>query len=102
MLNKDSNGDFEKSIIRRGCFLSNSQFDTFDANFFGLSDGETGGMDPCHRLLMLKFVHLLDDAGYTMDRIRGSRTSVHIAQFSADHLVTTTRLRPEQRSRFHG
>jgi acyl transferase domain-containing protein len=102
MLNKDANGDFEKNLICRGCFLSSSQFDTFDPTFFGVSDGEAAAMDPCHRLLMLKFVHLLDDAGYTADRIGGSRTSVHIAQFSADHVISTMRLHPEQLSRFHG
>ncbi|UJR34435.1 hypothetical protein I4U23_021842 [Adineta vaga] len=102
MLNQDNNGNFEKKFIRRGYFLSTSQWDTFEPSFFGLSDGETGTIDPCHRLLMLKFVHLLEDAGYTMEKMRGSQTSVHIAQFSGDHSVTLSRLKPEQRSRFHG
>ncbi|CAF1169580.1 unnamed protein product [Adineta steineri] len=102
MFNMDNHEQFHEKLIRAGYFLSNKQWDMFDARFFGLSDAEAGSIDPCHRLLMLKFVHLLDDAGYTIDQMNGSRTSVHIGQFSADHTYTTFRMKPEHRSRFHG
>ncbi|CAF0982640.1 unnamed protein product [Adineta steineri] len=102
MFNMDNHGQFHEKLIRAGYFLSNKQWDIFDASFFGLSDAEVGSIDPCHRLLMLKFVHLLDDAGYTVDKMNGSRTSVHIGQFSTDHTSTTFRMKPEHRSRFHG
>lgn len=102
MMNQDTNGEFKKSLVKRGYFLSNCMWDTFEPNFFGLCDGEAATVDPCHRLLMLKFVHLLEDAGYTRERVQGSLTSVHIAQFSGEHSITTMRLKPEQRSRFHG
>ncbi|CAF4282548.1 unnamed protein product, partial [Adineta steineri] len=62
MFNMDNHGQFHEKLIRAGYFLSNKQWDMFDASFFGLSDAEAGSIDPCHRLLMLKFVHLLDDA----------------------------------------
>ncbi|CAF4298894.1 unnamed protein product, partial [Adineta steineri] len=51
---------------------------------------------------MLKFVHLLDDAGYSIEKMHGTRTSVHIGQFSTDHAYTSLRMEPEYRSRFHG
>ncbi|CAF0930134.1 unnamed protein product [Adineta steineri] len=102
MFNMDNHGQFYQKLLRAGYFLSNNQWDTFDASFFGLSDAEAGSIDPCHRLLMLKLVHLLDDAGYTMEKVNGSRTSVHIGQFSTDHAMTTSRMEPEYRSRFHG
>ncbi|CAF4317357.1 unnamed protein product, partial [Adineta steineri] len=51
---------------------------------------------------MLKFVHLLDDAGYSVEKLNGAKTSVHIGQFSTDHAVSTIHMRPEHRSRFHG
>ncbi|CAF3924762.1 unnamed protein product [Adineta steineri] len=102
MFNMDNHGQFHDKLIRAGYFLSNKQWDMFDASFFGLSDAEVGSIDPCHRLLMLKFVHLLDNAGYTVDKMNGSRTSVHIGQFSTDHTSTTFRMKPEHRSRFHG
>ncbi|CAF1215177.1 unnamed protein product [Adineta steineri] len=65
-------------------------------------DAKAGSVDPCHRLLMLKFVHLLDDAGYSVEKVNGTKTSVRIGQFSTDHAVTAARMRPEHRSRFHG
>ena len=102
MFNKDNNGEFRQELIRGGYFLSNKQWDMFEASFFGLSDAEAGTIDPCHRLLMLKFVHLLDDAGYTIEKMNGSRTSVYIGQFSTDHATASFRLEPEHRSRFHG
>ncbi|CAF1493587.1 unnamed protein product [Adineta steineri] len=73
-----------------------------EASFFGLSDTEADSVDPHYRLLMLKFVHSLDDAGYGVEKMNGTKTSVHIGQFSTDHAVATTRMRPEHRSRFHG
>ncbi|UJR11979.1 hypothetical protein I4U23_016157 [Adineta vaga] len=100
MLNQD-NGEFQRMLIRRGYFLSTSLLDTFDADYFNLSDGEAASIDPCHRLLMLKFVHLIEDAGYTLEKMRGSRTSVHIGQFSNDHAMATLRLKPEHRTRHH-
>ncbi|CAF0842283.1 unnamed protein product [Adineta steineri] len=102
MFNKDNDGQFRQKLIRRGYFLSNNQWDLFEPSFFGLSDAEAGSIDPCHRLLMLKFVHLLDDAGYSMEKMNGSRTSVHIGQYSTDHALTSFRMEPEHRSRFHG
>ncbi|CAF4118792.1 unnamed protein product, partial [Adineta steineri] len=54
MFNMDNNHTLQKKLIRRGYFLSNNQWDTFEAGFFGLSDAEAGSIDPCHRLLMLK------------------------------------------------
>ncbi|CAF1428556.1 unnamed protein product, partial [Adineta steineri] len=102
MLNKDNDGQFRQKLIRRGYFLSNNQWDMFEPSFFGLSDAEAGSIDPCHRLLMLKFVHLLDDAGYSMEKMNGSKTSVYIGQFSTDHAITSFRMEPEHRSRFHG
>ncbi|CAF3482496.1 unnamed protein product [Rotaria sp. Silwood1] len=99
MLNQD-NGEFKRKLLRRGYFLSSSLLDTFDTGYFNLSEGEAVTIDPCHRLLMMKFVHLIEDAGYTLEKMRGSRTSVYIGQFSNDHTFTSVRLKPEQRTRF--
>ncbi|CAF0867387.1 unnamed protein product [Adineta steineri] len=82
--------------------MSNQQWDMFEPSVFGLSDAEAGSVDPCHRLLMLKFVYLLDDAEYSVDKINGTKTSVHIGQFPTDHVIVTTRMKPEHRSRFYG
>ncbi|CAF0885307.1 unnamed protein product [Didymodactylos carnosus] len=87
-----------KPLIRRGYFVNENQFDHFDASFFGITDGEAMKMDPCHRLLLEKFVHLIEDADYTIDKIRGTRTSVHIGQFSTDHSITYNRLHVDDRT----
>jgi hybrid polyketide synthase/nonribosomal peptide synthetase ACE1 len=100
MLNQDD-GQFRRSLVRRGYFLPTSVLDMFDASYFNLSDREAASIDPAHRLLMLKFVHLIDDAGYTLEKMRGSRTSVYIGQFSNDHTIATMRLKPEHRTRYH-
>ncbi|CAF4008989.1 unnamed protein product [Adineta steineri] len=85
---------FKKVVIY---FMSNQQWKTFEPNFFGLSDAEPANIDPCHRLLMLKFVDLLDDAGYSVEKVNGTKTSVHIGQFSTDHVIAAARIRPEHR-----
>ncbi|CAF4145235.1 unnamed protein product, partial [Adineta steineri] len=71
------------------------------ASFFDLLNAEAGSVDPCHRLLMLKFVHSFDDAEYSVGKMNGTKTSVRIGQFSTDHAIATTRMKPEHRSRFH-
>lgn len=102
MFNQDNDGQFRQKLLRRGYFLSNNQWDMFEPSFFGLSDAEAGTIDPCHRLLMLKCVHLLDDAGYSLEKVNGTRTSVYIGQFSNEHAAVAFGMDPEHRSRFHG
>jgi acyl transferase domain-containing protein len=87
--------NFNKPFIRRGYFLNNNQLDHFDPSFFGISDREAMTMDPCHRLVLEKFVHLIEDANYTIDRIQGSRTAVYIGQFTTDHMITFYRSKIE-------
>ncbi|CAF4014884.1 unnamed protein product [Adineta steineri] len=82
--------------------MSNQQWDISEASFFNLSDAEAKSIDPCYRLLMLKFVHVLDNAVYSVEKINGTETLAHIGQFPTDHAMTTTRIRPEHGSRFHG
>ncbi|CAF4205590.1 unnamed protein product, partial [Adineta steineri] len=38
----------------------------------------------------------------SVEKTNGTKTSVHIGQFSIDHALATARMRPEHRSRFHG
>ncbi|CAF1073612.1 unnamed protein product [Adineta steineri] len=77
MFNMDNNGQLHQKLLR--------------------ADAEPASIDPCHRSLILKFVDLLDDAGYSIDKINGTKTSVHIGQFSTDHAIAAARMRPEHR-----
>ena len=92
----------KKPYIRRGYFLSNDRLDHFDPSFFGITDGEALGMDPCHRLLLEKFVHLIEDADYPIERIQGTRTAVFIGQFTNDHTVTSNRSKVEHQANHLG
>ena len=75
----------KRKLIRRGYFINNQLIEQFDPKFFGISDKEALVMDPCHRLLLHKFVHLCEDAGYTLERIRHTKTGVFIGQSVHDH-----------------
>ncbi|CAF4379502.1 unnamed protein product, partial [Adineta steineri] len=82
MLNMNNNGQLRQKLLR--------------------ADAEPTSIDPCHRSLMLKFVHLLDGDGYSVEKVNGTKTLVHIGQFSTDHAIAAARMKPEHRSRFHG
>ncbi|CAF1573677.1 unnamed protein product [Adineta steineri] len=57
MLNMDNDGQLRQKLLR--------------------ADAEPAGIDPCHRLLILKFVDLLDGDGYSVEKMSGTKTSVH-------------------------
>jgi len=92
----------KKPLIRRGYFLNDDKLHNFDPSFFGITDGEAMSMDPCHRILLEKFVHLLEDANYPIDKIKGTRTAVFIGQFTNDHLITFHRSKVENESNLLG
>ncbi|CAF4205444.1 unnamed protein product [Rotaria sp. Silwood2] len=92
----------KKPLIRRGYFLNDDQLHHFDPSFFGITDGEAMAMDPCHRLLLEKFLHLIEDANYTIDKIQGSRTAVYIGQFTNDHMITFHRSKIENETNLLG
>ncbi|CAF1196895.1 unnamed protein product [Adineta steineri] len=89
-------------LIRRGYFLSNDALHSFDPLFFGITDREAMSMDPCHRILLEKFAHLLEDANYPVNKMYGSRTSVFIGQFTNEHLVTFHRTKVENETNLLG
>lgn len=81
--------------IRRGYFLHDDKLHHFDPSFFGITDGEAMSMDPCHRILLEKFLHLLEDANYPIEKIKGTRTAVFIGQFTNEHFITFHRSKVE-------
>ncbi|CAF3372207.1 unnamed protein product, partial [Rotaria sp. Silwood2] len=94
-----NNPMLNEKLIRCGYFMKNDQLDKFDPQYFGLTDNDALLLDPAHRLLLKKFVHLIEDAGLTMDQIRGITTSVHIGQYSTDHQQTMMKQPLEKRKR---
>ncbi|CAF4370244.1 unnamed protein product [Adineta steineri] len=53
MLNINNNGQLHQKLLR------------------------AASIDPCHRSLILKFVDLLDGDGYSVEKMSGTKTSVH-------------------------
>jgi len=66
-----------------GGFLKN--IDEFDADFFGISSREAIHMDPQQRLMMEVCWETLEDAGLSLEKIRGSRTGVYIGISSSEY-----------------
>jgi aspyridone synthetase (hybrid polyketide synthase/nonribosomal peptide synthetase) len=57
----------------------------FDAAFFKISPKEAAAMDPQQRLVLETVFEAVEDAGWTLDRIKGSMTSVHVGVMSSDY-----------------
>jgi acyl transferase domain-containing protein len=79
-----------QKLIQRGYFLQSELLDQFDPRFFNLSENEALTIDPAHRLLLQKFVHLCEDANLSLDRLKGTNTSVYIGQYSSEHQRTVS------------
>jgi acyl transferase domain-containing protein len=69
---------------RGGHFLE-EDIAAFDATFFGIPPQEAQAMDPQQRILLETTYEALENAGITLDSIRGSNTAVYVAMFSRDY-----------------
>ncbi|KAL8994171.1 MAG: hypothetical protein Q9169_005790 [Polycauliona sp. 2 TL-2023] len=57
----------------------------FDADFFGISPAEAKAMDPQQRFLLETAYEAFEDAGITLEQLRGSSTAVYAANFTHDY-----------------
>ena len=77
--------------------IKDSDFECFDAKFFGLSYKQAEAMDPLIRMLLEVSYEALLDAQLSMDDIRGSNTGVYVGHcFSDDASHKTTSFNPHK------
>ncbi|KAF7596241.1 hypothetical protein BBP40_002774 [Aspergillus hancockii] len=57
----------------------------FDPVFFGITPVEAEGMDPQQRILLETVFETFEAAGYTLDQMRNSKTSVHVGVMTGDY-----------------
>jgi acyl transferase domain-containing protein len=74
----------------RAYFIQGS-LDRFDAEFFRISGREAAELDPAHRLVLEETYHAFEDAGLTLEQVKGSRTACYVATLSSDFLIYKTR-----------
>jgi len=65
-----------------------NRVDLFDHEFFGLSKGEAEHMDPQQRLTLEQTCLAIQNAGYSLRELRGSRTAVIFAQGGFSYYMT--------------
>ncbi|KAK5987499.1 Hybrid PKS-NRPS synthetase pynA [Cladobotryum mycophilum] len=75
---------------RYGYFLD-QDIGNFDAGFFGISGKEAEAMDPQQRLLLEVVYEALENAGITLQEIRGTMTSVFCGSFTNDYNAMVTK-----------
>ncbi|KAL8902296.1 MAG: hypothetical protein Q9207_004780 [Kuettlingeria erythrocarpa] len=79
--NPDNNG----TTSHRGGHFISQDIAAFDAEFFGVSPTEAKAMDPQQRLLLETSYEAFENAGITIERLRGSDTAVYAAIFTRDY-----------------
>ncbi|MFY1636860.1 SDR family NAD(P)-dependent oxidoreductase [Solwaraspora sp. WMMB335] len=68
--------DDDSLDFHNGCYLD--AVDTFDYAAFGMTPRQAALTDPHHRMVLRTMFLALEDAGYSADRLRGSRTGVFV------------------------
>ncbi|KAF4629401.1 hypothetical protein G7Y89_g8750 [Cudoniella acicularis] len=63
----------------------------FDAPFFGMNAAEANALDPQCRLLLETVFEALEEAGLTIEGLRGSDTAMYAGQMVGDYDIITTR-----------
>ena len=82
----------EKMNTRWGGFLQG--IDQFDPGFFGISPREATEIDPQQRMLLETSWRLFEDAGLTLERLKGSHTGVYLGLSTNDYLYMKIKLTP--------
>ena len=69
----------------RGGHFLHQDVAAFDAGFFGISSAEAEAMDPQQRIQLEIAYEALENAGITLESVKGSKTGVYVATFTHDY-----------------
>ena len=72
-------------------YLCDEDYQAFDHDFFNIHPREAETMDPQHRMLLEVVYEAVEAAGYSMQGLRGSQTSVFVGQMTDDYRDTLYR-----------
>ncbi|KAL8766387.1 MAG: hypothetical protein Q9209_006821 [Squamulea sp. 1 TL-2023] len=77
--------DMDGTTNHRGGHFLKQNIAAFDAGFFAIHPTEASSMDPQQRVQLETAFEALENAGLTLEEIRGSDTAVYVAVFSRDY-----------------
>ena len=76
--------NLNKSTTQWGGFIPDVQ--SFDNDFFDISEDDSKVMDPRQRLLLMSVYHCIEDAGYSKTHLEKSNTAVYIGAEENEYL----------------
>jgi acyl transferase domain-containing protein len=82
--NKDGEHHGATDVCNKG-YLLEEDSRVFDASFFNINPAEADSMDPQQRLTLETVYESLEAAGYTIEQMQGSLTSVYLGVMTGDY-----------------
>ena len=97
----DANGEYhgKTDVCNKGYILEEDSR-LFDAAFFNINPAEADAMDPQQRLALETVYESMEAAGYTLQQMQGTLTSVYLGVMTGDYQVIQER-DPETMNRYH-
>jgi acyl transferase domain-containing protein len=86
--NKDSfyhpHPEAREAINVKGLYFLEQDIAAFDARFFGIHPHEAHCLDPQQRILIETTYEAIENAGITLQAIKGTDTSVHVGAYATE------------------
>jgi acyl transferase domain-containing protein len=74
-----------RTDVQGQSYLLQEDCRVFDAAFFRISPKEARGMDPQQRVLLETVYEAFEAAGWPLEKVQGSQTSVHVGTMTTDY-----------------
>lgn len=75
----------KESLNSKSGYFLEQDIGAFDAKFFNIASYEAHAMDPQQRILLETTYEALENAGYSLDSIKGSNTCVYVGLYARDY-----------------